>query len=429
MTQELITMNPRELSRYEIIKRLLRKEINGTEAAKQLILSKRQTRRLKTAVREYGPQGIVHGNRGRPSNKRLPEEKIEQMERIVKARYPDFGPTFAAEKLEENHQINISHEKLRQLMIGWDLWKPKQRKKNKQYRRWRPRKEQYGEMQQFDGSYHDWFEGRAPECCLLAAIDDATSRITKLRFVDWEGVKPAFIFWKDYLEEYGKPVSIYLDKHSTYKQNAKSLFDDPKAMTQFQRAMKQDLNINIIHAHSPQAKGRAERLFETLQDRLIKEMRLANISSQEEANRFCEKVFVPQYIKRFSVLPQKKGNLHRALTKTEQESLERIFSIQNTRVVNNDFTIRWAGQWFQLGRQQPITVYRKEKVLIEERINGTIFVSLRNKYLDYRVLPERPKKAKEKITALTRTKSAWKPAPDHPWRRPFVLSPASATIP
>lgn len=427
MTQELITMTSKELSRYEIIKGLLRKEINGAEAAKQLGLTVRQTKNIKAAVKKYGPQGVIHGNRDQPGNKRLSKEMVVKAENIVRSKYYDFGPTFAMEKLEENHHIKISHEKLRQLMTQWKLWKPKQRKKNKQYRSWRPRKEQYGEMQQFDGSYHDWFESRSLECCLLASIDDATGRITKLRFVNWEGVKPAFIFWKEYLKEYGKPVSIYLDKHSTYKQNAKSLFDDPKALTQFQRAMKKDLDIDIIHAHSPQAKGRAERLFETLQDRLIKEMRLANINSKEEANRFCDEVFVPKFIEKFSVLPQRKGNLHYLLTKTEQGNLDRIFSIQNTRVVSNDFTVRFAGQWFQLAKQQPTTVYRKDRVLIEERIDGTILVSLRSKYLDYKILPERPKKTKEKITALTRTKSTWKPALDHPWKKPFVLNPASAT--
>lgn len=426
MTQELITMTQKELSRYEIIKRLINKEINGTEAAKQLGLSVRQTKNLKAAVKGHGAKGIIHGNRGRPGNRGLPEARIEQIKKIIKQKYPDFGPTFAVEKLKENHQLIISNEKLRQLMISWKLWKLKPRKKNKKYRSWRQRKEQYGEMLQFDGSYHKWFEGRAPQCCLLASIDDANSKITKLRFVDWEGVKPAFVFWKEYTETCGKPVSIYLDRHSTYKQNAKSLFDDPKALTQFERALKKDLNIDIVHAHSPQAKGRAERLFGTLQDRLIKELRLAKINTQEEANKFVDEIFIPQFNNKFSVLPQKKGNLHRALTKLDKENLDKIFSIQDTRVVNNDFTLRFKGQWFQLAKSQPTLVLRKDRVLTEERIDGTIFVSLRNKYLDYRVLPARPQKVKEmkKVIGLTKTKPAWKPAADHPWRQPFVLNPA-----
>lgn len=420
MTQTL-TMTPRELSRYEVIKRLIRKEINGPEAAKQIALSFRHTKRLKAQVKKQGPRGVIHKNRGQPSNRRFSDEKTKKIEKIVKAKYYDFGPTFASEKLEESHGIKTSDEKLRQLMTKWGLWKPKPRKRNKEYRSWRPRKEQYGEMEQFDGSYHDWFEGRGEKCCLLASIDDATGRLTKLWFVDWEGVKPAFIFWQDYLVKHGKPLSLYIDRHSTYKQNQKSVFDDPQVLTQFQRAMEQDLNIKIIHAYSPQAKGRIERLFGTLQDRLIKELRLAKISTIKEANRFAEKIFIPRFNQRFAVPPQKKGNLHKPLTKTDKENLDRIFSVQNARVVSNDFTVRYKGKWFQLAETQPTLVLRKDKVLIEERIKGEIFISLRNKYLDYTVLPMRPKRVKMKVIGLTRTKSSWKPPANHPWRRSMFI--------
>lgn len=421
MTQT-ITMTPRELSRYEVIKRLIRKEINGTEAAKQVNLSSRQVRRIKAKVKKRGVRGVIHGNRGRPSNRRVPKQKTEEIKKIVKEKYYDFGPSFASEKLEKNHKIRISDETLRQLMTSWGLWKPKPRKKNKEYRRWRPRKEQYGEMIQFDGSYHNWFEGRGPQCCLLGSADDATGKITGLEFVHWEGVKPAFIFWKDYLEKHGKPLSIYVDRHSTYKQNQKSVFDDPKAFTQFQRAIEQDLNIKVIHAYSPQAKGRIERLFGTLQDRLIKELRLADISTIPEANRFARKVFFPRFNQRFAVLPQKRGDLHKPLTKFERDNLARIFSVQHTRVVSNDFTVRYQGKWFQLAETQPTLVLRKDKILIEERIKGEILISLRNKYLDYTVLPKRPEKVKMKVMGLTRTRSSWKPPASHPWRKSMLIS-------
>lgn len=422
MAQEIITMTQKDLSRYEIIKRLIGKEINGTEASRQLDLSVRQAKRIKAKVIKEGVKGIIHKNRGKQGNRGLPEEKIKRVEKIVRKKYADFGPTFASEKLADNHQIKIGKEKLRQLMTGWKLWKPKLRKENNEYRSWRPRKEYYGEMQQFDGSYHRWFEGRASECCLLASIDDAMGKITKLKFVDWEGVKPAYIFWKEYMENHGKPLKIYLDRHSTYKINAKSLFDDPDALTQFERAMK-DLDTEVIHAHSPQAKGRAERLFSTLQDRLVKELRLANISTIEEANKFLEKVFIPKFNQKFAVLPQKKGNLHRELNKFEVENLDKIFSIQDTRTVNNDFTIRFKGKWYQLLETQPTLVLRKDEVLIEERVNGRIFISLRNKYLNYIVLPQRPEKVEIKVIALTKIKPTWKPPVDHPWRKPFILNP------
>lgn len=416
--KELITMTQKELSRYETIKRLIKGEINGTEAAKQINLSTRQVRRLKFRVRRVGVRGIIHGDRGKSSNRKIPEAKIDKIELIVKKQYSDFGPTFAAEKLDENHAIKIGKEKLRQLMIEWGFWRPKSRKNNKEYRSWRQRKEYYGQMIQFDGSYHQWFEARAPKCCLLGSIDDATGQITGLKFVTDEGVVPVFTFWRQYVQTHGKPVSIYLDRHSTYHQNQPSVFDDPDSLTQFQRAMK-DLDIQIIHAHSPQAKGRAERLFGTLQDRLVKELRLAGISAVEQANQFVEKIFISQFNQKFAVLAQKKGDLHKPLTIFEKKNLERIFSRQDFRVVNNDFTIRFKNQWFQLSESQPTLVLRKEKILIEERIDGQIFISLKNKYLNYIALPERPPKIKMPVIALTKTKPAWKPPANHPWRRQF----------
>ena len=421
MAQKLITMTLKELTRYEIIQRLIRKEINGTEASKQMGLTIRQVKNIKAKVKKYGHQGVIHGNRGKSSNRKISDEKIDKIEKIIRKKYYDFGPLFASEKLEKNHQIKVSKETLRQLMIGWKLWKPKPRKKNKEYRSWRPRKEQYGEMEQFDGSYHKWFEDRGSECCLLASIDDATGRLTGLKFVKDEGVKPVFAFWKEYLQKHGKPLKIYVDRYSTYKQNQKSVLDNPQSLTQFQRAMARDLEIEIIYAHSPQAKGRIERLFKTLQDRLIKELRLAGISTIEAANKFIEEVFIPQFIEKFAVVPQKRGNLHRKLNEREVKNLDRIFSIHKTRVVNNDFTVMFNKKWFQLAELQPTLVLRKDKVQVEERIDGKIFISLRNKNLDYIELPARPPKIKMKVTALTRKKSAWKPPANHPWRKPFLV--------
>lgn len=422
MAEESITMTNRELSRYGVIKRLIRKEINGTEASKQVALSIRQVKRIKAKVKRHGVKGIIHGHRNKPGNRRILEKKVKKMKRIVEDNYPDFGPTLTREKLEENHQMKIGKETLRLLMIEWELWRPKPRKKNKEYRAWRQRKEQYGEMAQFDGSYHHWFEQRADPCCLLGAIDDATGKILKLKFVHDEGTIPVFSFWKEYAEKQGKPLSIYLDRLRTYKQNLKSVFDDPNCRTQFQRAMEQDLSIKIIHAFSPQAKGRAERLFGTLQDRLVKELRLAGISTIKEANGFVEKAFISKHNNKFAVLSQKKGNLHKPLTKFEKDNLDKIFSVQTIRTVGNDFTVRHKGKWHQLSERQPTLVLRKDKVLIEERITEETFISLRNKYLNYTLLPARPEKVKMKVIALTRAKSTWKPSADHPWKRPFIVN-------
>lgn len=419
MAQELIAMTNKELSRYEVIKRLIQEEINGTEASKQIGVTIRQVKNLKARVKKYGAKGIIHGSRGKPGNRKLSEEKVAKIEEIVKEKYYDFGPTFASEKLEENYQIEINKETLRQLMAGWSLWKPKSRKKNKEYRSWRPRKEHFGEMGQFDGSYHPWFEDRAPKCCLLATIDDATGKIIKAKFDRDEGVVPVFDFWREYVKTNGKPLNIYLDRFSTYK-NIQKGAEAKEMLTQFQRAMAA-LGIHLITAYSPEAKGRIERLFETLQDRLVKELRLRGISDMETANKFLKDEFIPKFNQQFSVLPQRKRNLHKSLTKIDEANLDRIFSIQKTRVVNNDFTINYKNQWYQLLETQPTLVLRRDKVLVEERINGDIFISLKDKCLAFITLPARPPKVNMKVIALTSEKPLWKPPANHPWRHSLIF--------
>jgi len=417
---KLITMTNKELSRYEIIKRLIGKEINGTEAAKQIGYSIRQIKRTKAMVIKEGIKGVIHKRRGESSNRNLPDEIINKVEKITKQRYYDFKPSFAAEKLGEEYGIKLSKEKMRQLMTSWKLWKPKPRKKNKEYRSWRQRKDYYGEMEQFDGCYFDWLE-TGKMICLLASRDDANNNITGLKFVSDEGVKSASLFWKEYLQAHGKPCKIYLDRFSTYKNTHQSVIDDPQVLTQFQRMMKQ-IDIEAISAYSPQAKGRIENLFPALQHRLVREMRLAGIKTPEQANRFVNKVFIPKFNAKYSVVPDKRGNIHRKLTKIEKEKLDQIFSRQETRYVNNDFTVRYKGKWFQLAEKQPALIRKKEKIQVEERISGQIFLNLREKYLNYTVLPERPKKVIEaKIPALTTSKSNWKPPANHPWRKPFLI--------
>lgn len=413
-----ITMSKKEIRKYEIVRKLIERTVNGTEAAKQLHCTVRWVKKLKARVRKHGVTGVIHRLRGKTGNRAFKKTKIQEIKAIMLRSYADFQPTFAAEKLKENHRIMISKESLREHMIQWEMWKPKPRKHNKQYRAWRPRKEQYGELQQFDGSYHLWFEDRGPECCLLASIDDATGKLTKLWFDDNEGVRAVFSFWKAYIEEHGAPGSIYLDKFSTYKVNHKSALDNQELITQFQRAA-QTIGIRLITAHSPEAKGRVERLFRTLQDRLVKELRLNGISSMEEANRFMAETFVPEFDKKFGVSAVKKGDLHHPLSEEERAQLPAIFSTQNTRTVMNDFTVRFKNQWLQLAPEQPVLVRKQEVVLIEERLDQSLCIRLRDRYLDFTILPERPQRASiERLPALpARKKYNSKPAPDHPWRR------------
>jgi len=418
----LITMSTKDIDRFTVMTNLANKRINGVEAAEQMHLSARQVRRLKKRFVQNNPQSIVHQSRGRESNHKLKQSTADKIIKLLKSVYIGFGPTLAAEKLREIDKIKISDESLRTLMNKNKLWKPRQRKKNKEHREWRPRKENYGVLEQYDGSYHHWFFNRTEEDCLLLAVDDATGKITKAVFDHHEGILPTFNFWKAYITEKGKPASIYLDKFSTYKINHKSAEDNKELITQFQRAC-QDLNITLITAHSPEAKGRVERMFQTLQDRLVKELRLQNISDIESANKFLEDKFIPVFNQRFAVMPAKRTDLHRSLTKGDTENLNSIFSVHSRRVVMNDFTLRFKNRYFQLNQQQPVMVCRKDKILIEEHLDGNIKLKLRDGELKYAILPGRPEKEfKLKIPALTTGKPTYKPPINHPWRRQFLTN-------
>ncbi len=419
---ELLTMSAQEVDRYAVIANLVADKINGSEAAEQLHLTARQVRRLKRCFKKDDPLSIVHKGRGKSGNRKLKQVIVNKIIQLLLTVYVGFGPTLAAEKLLERNKIKIGIETLRTIMIKNNLWKPRQRKKNKEHREWRPRKENYGAMEQYDGSYHHWFENRAEECCLLLAVDDATGKITKAVFDRHEGVLPTFGFWKAYVEEKGKPAAIYLDKFSTYKINHKSAQDNKEMITQFHRAC-QDLGIKLIFAHSPEAKGRVERIFETLQDRLVKELRLQNISDMAAANIFLSEKYIGIFNDKFAVVPEKRTDLHRPLTKTDKENTDSIFSVHSTRVVMNDFTVQFKNQYLQLNQQQPVVVCRKDKILIEEYLDGSIKLKLRDKKLSYTVLPKRPEKVhKLKILALTTGKATYKPPANHPWRRQFITN-------
>lgn len=380
-------MSNQELDRYQIILRLLRKEINNPQTAELLKLGIRQVKRLKKQVQLLGPKALIHGNRGKLGNHRIPDKERSRIISIIKSRYLDFNPTFAAEKLKELHSISRDVKTIRQIMIDESLWKPRN-KKQSEHRAWRQRRPCEGEMQQFDGSYHDWFEDRAPKSCLLASIDDATGKITHAVFGLSEGVTEVFGFWQGYLLENGKPRSIYMDKFSTYKMNPKFAQENHELKTQFERAL-QELQIEPITAHSPEAKGRVERLFGVLQDRLVKELRLNNISTIEAANRFLKEIFIPKFNQQFAVAAANPTNLHQPLTFKEKQQLPAIFSKQYTRTVQNDFTVSFNNQWYQLTNDQPVTVAKQDHVTIEERLDTTVKIRLRGKYLNYHIIPKR----------------------------------------
>jgi Winged helix-turn helix len=418
-------MSAKELDRHDVLKRLLRKEFNGAKAASLLRITTRQVRRLKHSFKHDGAKILIHGNRGKPSNRRLKEKERIQIQQLVVKHYQDFTPTFAAEKLREKHGIDHDPKTIEAVMVSSGAWQKKNRHVKEIHRAWRQRRPSFGELIQFDGSYHHWLENRGGtgEMCLLAAIDDATSRVTFARLAEHEGVLPVFSFWQDYLIAMGKPRAIYMDKFSTYKMNSAVAKDNPDLKTQFQRAM-EALRIEPIFANSPQAKGRVERLFRTLQDRLVKELRLQKITTIDEANRFITEVFIPDFNRRFSVEPAITTNLHTPLSTNEQKQLPSILSRQEQRTVHNDYTIAFNNDWYQILASQFVTVCKGDQVTIEEHTDGSIHLRLRGKDLAYAPLPERPKKIKaiKQPWILATTGPRHKPSADHPWKRAANLA-------
>ena len=296
--EPLLPMSQRELTRLEVIQRVKRKTLKQRQAAELLSVSVRQVKRLCKAYHASGAAGLISKRRGQPSNNRLPEKTINQARQLLRARYPDFGPTLATEKLAIEG-VSLSVETVRQLLIGEGLWKAKcvRRPVIHQLReRWA----RCGELVQIDGSPHDWFEGRAPKCTLLV-FDDASSRLMYLQFVAAETTFNYFAGVRSYLTEFGKPLAFYSDKFGVFRVNIPNALSGT-GLTQFGRALK-ELNIELICAHSPQAKGRVERANQTLQDRLTKELRLRGISSLESANAYLPQ-FIAAYNARFAVAPR-----------------------------------------------------------------------------------------------------------------------------
>ena len=415
MAKDIIAMSLREVDRLKIIESVIGRDLTQVKAAEVLGITDRHIRRLMKRVREEGAKGIVHRSRGGASPHRMLKEVEERIARVVEEKYMGFGPTLASEKLLERDGIRVSKEKLRQIMMVHGLWQRKRRRR--EAHPWRERKDYFGEMVQMDGSHHAWLEGRGPRLVLMGYVDDATGRFYG-RFYDHEGLFPAMDSLERYIRHYGCPVSLYLDKHSTYKTTRQPDLDEllrgEEAQTQFERAAK-ELDIEIIHANSPQAKGRIERTFGTLQDRLVKELRLSGICTREEANELLEK-FIPQYNKRFSKMALKGGNLHRRLPKGVK--FRDILCIKAKRTITNDYTLRWRGRRFLI--DNPSIAMRRDKVEVREHFDGQITVKFNRHYLEvHEVFEAKPVKIKETKEPVNDKKKKGKyiPPADHPWRR------------
>jgi len=410
----LLTMSKTELSRLKVMQRLEEKSMKQKKAAEMLGVSERHIRRLLRGYRQHGDRGLISKRRGKRSNNYLDADVKQNAIDLLHSRYHDFGPTLAHEKLREVHELKLSVESVRQIMIVEKLWKP--RKVNrKAIHQMRLRRACLGELVQIDGSPHAWFEDRGPACNLLVYIDDATSELMELFFAPAESTFSYFAATRRYLARHGRPVAFYSDKHGIFRVNAKNALSG-SGMTQFGRAMKA-LDIDIICANTPQAKGRVERANLTLQDRLVKELRLQGISTIEKTNDFVP-AYLVDFNRRFAVQPRSSHDVHRPLLYSKDE-LDIIFSRQEMRILSKNLTLQYNKVVYQIQTTRPTYALRKAQVTICEHVQGDITISYKGKPLNFAIFKKQQRQADIVMSKDIDTylKKSHKPAPDHPWRQ------------
>src|SRR3954454_2679744 len=374
----VLAMSRPEIDRMHVLHDVMAERITVHEAAQLMRLTRRQVFRLLKAYRAHGPKALVSTRRGKPSNRCYPAAVRTEALALIKANYADFGPTLACEKLAERHGIGLGVETVRRWMLAEGLWQDRQQRL-KPVHQPRSRRDCLGELVQIDGSQHWWFEERGPQCTLLVFVDDATSRLMLLRFVETESTFDYFLAARAYLERYGKPLAFYSDKHAVFRVNGKGAVGGD-GMTQFGRALHQ-LNIDIICANSPQAKGRVERANGTLQDRLVKELRLAGISALEAGNAFLP-TFMDEHNRRFAKAPRDERNLHRPLGPTDD--LDEVLAWKEERTVSNSLTLQYDKVIFIL---EPTAITRglaRKRVTVVDYPDGRLAIQHNGVDLPYR---------------------------------------------
>ena len=394
-------MSVKERVRLDAVGRVNRGELTVVAAAELMGLSLRQARRVWKRFKAEGDGGLVHKLRGRQSNRRLGEDVRDRAVKLHQEKYADFGPTLACEKLAEE-SVKLSPDTLSSILKERGLWKRKRRRGR--HRKRRERRASFGSMVQMDGSHHDWFEGRGGKCVLMVLIDDATSR-THARLYPAETTDAAFDVFGRWVRRQGLPRSLYVDRHSIYRDE-----DHPEKPTQFGRAMK-DLGVELIRAHSPQAKGRVERRNAVFQDRLVKELRLRNINSMQQANVFLEGVFLDELNRRYAVKPRTGQDLHRAVDAGLR--LEEVLCVREERVVGKDWCVRWQNRFLQIDKSHAALNLPGRRVLIKQPADGRLLLGHKGQPLTFVELPARPAAASEKKPTVNNRK--WKPGVNHPW--------------
>ncbi len=375
----LIPMSDRDINRFKVLQDVRERRLRQVDAAEILNLTPRQVRRLLVQLSQYGASSLAHCARGRHSNRRYPEDFRADVLNIVRSQYADFSPTFACEKLSEQHYLTLSVETLRQWMIADGLWVPHSQRRPRVYQS-RYRRDCLGELIQIDGSHHDWFEGRSPKCCLLVYIDDATGRLMNLRFSETESAFDYMMATREYIDEHGKPVAFYSDRHAIFHSSNKQAVES-KNPTQYGR-MLHDLGIELICANSSQAKGRVERANQTLQDRLVKELRLHHIDNIEEANVWLP-YFIADFNQRFAKPANYPKDMHRPVRESKEE-LDDIFSWQDTRKLSKSLTFQYDKVVYLLENTEENSLLVNEVVKIFDYPDGSISIRYGTRSLNFK---------------------------------------------
>ena len=412
-------MSQKEVKRAQILDMLKADKISQREAGRRMGVGTRQARRLAKRYLQEGLSGLISKKRGCASNRRLDETLCATAIELIGVHYRDFGPTLACENLAELHSIRLSVESTRQMMIQASYWKPR-RGGTACAHPMRERRTRFGELIQIDGSPHDWFEGRGERCTLLVFIDDATGKLTQLRFMPTETTLGYMEVLHNHILAHGVPAALYSDQLSIFRINAKEA--DPEAETQFSRAARA-LGIECIHAHSPQAKGRVERANQTLQDRLVKEMRLAGINDMDTANAWLTN-YIADYNQRFAVKPKDMSDAHLPYADT-REVLRRVLSVQVTKTLSKNLSCQHQNKLLQVATAGAGLGLRGAKVTVHEHFDGSQELLWKKRKLTYGTMdkPQRQSPAAngKSVNArvdkvMARRNTGHKPASDHPWR-------------
>jgi len=417
---DLLTMSKEELSRLEVMERLQAKRMGRRTAAEILGVSVRQVKRLIRAYRREGAAGLVSKQRGKPSHHQLDREMVRAAIDLLKGRYADFGPTLAHEKLVELHGMKLCLGSVRKIMIEEGVWKAKRARRLEEHPM-RERRACIGELVQMDGTDHDWFEGRSERCTLLVMIDDATGQLGALSFVPEESFFGYCRLLSQYLAAHGRPAGLYTDKHGIFRVNMPNAGSGDN-LTQFGRAM-QSLGIPILCANTPQAKGRVERVNETLQDRLVKEMRLRGINDMLQGNAYLPE-YIADFNRRFAVQPRSSLDVHRPLL--AHQNLEQILAWQEPRLVSKNLTVQFKNVVYQIQTDRPAYALHKVRVTISQDVQGKVTILYKDSPLDYTVFQKQARQsevvtAKQVDRVLLNQSKAHTPAPNHPWRIPISV--------